>query len=85
MNVIHKFPGVLDADMNRELYLLFEAEITEAEYNAVKEGYGVIGPDYQIVKRNGKFYLRGDMEIEAIKEIVNGLLADHGKEAAFKA
>ena len=85
MNVIHKFPGVLDADMNRELYLLCEAEITEAEYNAVKEGYGVMGPDYQIIKRNGKFYLRGDMEIAAIKEIVNDLLADHGKEAAFKA
>ena len=85
MNVIHKFPGVLDADMNKELYLLHEAEITETEFNAVKEGYGVIGPDYQIIKRNGKFFLRGDMEIEAIKEIVNGLLADKGVKAAFKA
>ena len=85
MNVIHKFPGVLDADMNKELYLLHEAEITEAEFNAVKEGYGVMGPDYQIIERDGKFFLRGDMEIEAIKEIVNGLLADKGVEAAFKA
>ena len=76
---------MLDADMNKELYLLHEAEITETEFNAVKEGYGVMGPDYQIIERDGKFFLRGDMEIEAIKEIVNGLLADKGVEAAFKA
>lgn len=85
MNVIHKFPGVLDANMNKELYLLHEAEITKVEFNAVKEGFGVMGPDFQIIERDGKFFLRGDMEIAAIKEIVNDLLANRGKEAAFKA
>ena len=82
-NVIHEFPGMYDDDMNKELYLLAEDEITEAQYNAIKEGYGVTGPDFQIVEKGGKFYLKGDMDIDAIKEIVDSYLVENGAEAVF--
>lgn len=82
-NVIHEFPGVYDEDMNTELYLLFEEEITEEQYNAIKSGYGVTGPDFQIVEKNGGYYLKGDMDIDVIKEIVNSYLVDNGAEPVF--
>lgn len=82
-NVIHEFPGMYDDDMNKELYLLAKDEITEAQYNAIKEGYGVTGPDFQIVKKGGKFYLKGDMDIAAIKEIVDSYLVENGARAVF--
>lgn len=82
-NVIHEFPGMYDEDMNKELYLLAEDEITEKQYNAIKEGYGVTGPDFQIVEKGGKFYLKGDMDIDAIKDIVDSYLVENGAEAVF--
>ena len=36
MNVIHNFPGMYDVDMNVELYLPTEKEITKAKYDMVK-------------------------------------------------
>lgn len=83
MNVVHKFPDILDADMNRDLYLLTEAEITESEYNTIKTNYGVIGPDFQIVKKGTKYFLKGDMDIETVKECVNIALASKGVAAVF--
>lgn len=85
MNVVHKFPDILDADMNRDLYLLVEEEITETEYNTIKDTYGVTGPDFQIVKRGAKYFLKGDMDIEAVKECVNVALESKGAEALFVA
>lgn len=82
-NRITEFPGVLDENMNTELYLLNEAEITEAQYEAIKAGYGVTGPDFQIVQRGEKYYLKGDTDIEQIKVIVNALIIDKGGEAVF--
>ena len=84
MNVIHRFPGIYDEDMNRDLYLLTEAEITESEYNTIKNTYGVIGPDFQIVKKGAKYFLKGDMDIEVVKECVNVALESKGAEALFK-
>ena len=83
MNVVHKFPDILDADMNRDLYLLTEAEITESEYNTIKTNYGVTGPDFQIVKKGTKYFLKGDMDIETVKECVNIALASKGVAAVF--
>lgn len=85
MNVVHKFPDILDTDMNRDLYLLTEAEITEQQYNTIKNNYGVTGPDFQIVKRGAKYFLKGDMDIETVKECVNIALASKGVEALFVA
>ena len=85
MNVVHKFPDILDDDMNRELYLLAEEEITEAQYNTIKNNYGVTGPDFQVVKRGAKYFLKGDMDIETVKECVNIALATKGVEAVFTA
>ena len=85
MNVVHKFPDILDDDMNRELYLLAEEEITEAQYNTIKNNYGVTGPDFQIVKRGTAYFLKGDMDIEVVKECVNIALASKGVEAVFTA
>lgn len=82
-NVIHEFPGVYDEDMNTELYLLTEEEITEEQYNAIKEGYGVTGPDFQIVQRGEKYFLKGDMEIELVEVIVDGCLVDNGSDPVF--
>lgn len=82
-NVIHEFPGVYDEDMNTDLYLLVEEEITEAQYNAIKETYGVTGPDFQIVKRGAKFFIKGDQDIDKIKETVNGLVVDKGGDVVF--
>lgn len=83
-NKVTKFPGVLDADMNTELYLVVEEEITEDEFNTIKEGYGVTGPDFQIVEKGGKFFLKGDMEIEAVKAAVNVALASKGLDPVFE-
>ena len=83
-NRVTKFPGVLDADMNTELYLVFEEEITEEQFNAIKEGYGVTGPDFQIVEKNDSFFLKGDQDIKEVEKIVNALLVDKGAEAVFE-
>ena len=83
MNVVHKFPDILDTDMNRDLYLLTKAEITEQQYNTIKSNYGVTGPDFQIVKRGAKYFLKGDMDIETVKKCVNTALASKGVEAVF--
>lgn len=82
-NVIHEFPGVYDEDMNTELYLLTEDEITEEQYNAIKSGYGVTGPDFQIVKRGSKYFLKGDMDIALVKVIVDACLVDNGEDPIF--
>jgi hypothetical protein len=83
-NKVTKFPGVLDTDMNTELYLVVEEEITEDQFNTIKEGYGVTGPDFQIVEKGGKFFLKGDMEIEAVKDAVNVALESKGLEPVFE-
>ena len=83
MNVVHKFPDILDDNMNRDLYLLTEAEITDSEYNTIKTNYGVTGPDFQIVKKGTKYFLKGDMDIETVKECVDIALASKGVAAVF--
>lgn len=85
MNVVHKFPDILDADMNRDLYLLLEVEITEQQYNTIKNTYGVTGPDFQIIKRGSKYFLKGDMDENFVKECVNVALESKGAEALFVA
>lgn len=82
-NKITKFPGVYDPDMNTPLYLLAKEEITEAQYNAIKAGYGVTGPDFQITKEGAKYFLRGDNDIKVIEATVNSLIVDKGGEAVF--
>lgn len=83
-NKVTKFPGVLDPDMNTELYLVVEEEITEEQFTAIKEGYGVTGPDFQIVEKGGKYFLKGDMEIEAVKDAVNVALESKGEDPVFE-
>lgn len=80
---VTKFEGVYDPDMNTELYLLAEEEITEAQYEAIKAAYGVIGPDFQIIMKDSKYFLKGDNDIEVIKATVNSLVIDKGGEAVF--
>lgn len=82
-NKVTEYPGVYDENMNTELYLLTEAEITEEQYTAIKEGYGVTGPDFQIVEKDGSYYLKGDRDIAAIKETVDSLLVDKGEDPVF--
>lgn len=83
-NKVTKFPGVLDPDLNTELYLVVEEEITKAQFNTIKEGYGVTGPDFQIVEKGGKYFLKGDMAIEGVKKAVNVAMESKGLEPVFK-
>lgn len=77
MNVIHNFPGMYDPDMNTEMYLLPEKEITKAQYNMIKENLGVYGPGYQVVVReDGKFYLKSDEEVAVAEERIAAELAE---------
>lgn len=75
MNVIHKYEGQYDPDMNKELYLLTEVEIQKTEYDRIKE-YGVTGPDFQIITRGSKYFLKGDMDVESLKKVVNELVGE---------
>lgn len=79
-NVIHKFPGMYDEDMNTELYLLPEVEITEEQYNMIKEYLGVMGPGRQVVVReDGKFYLKSDEASEDAIARITKELAELGQ------
>lgn len=55
-NRITRYPDILDDDMNRELYLIPGQEITEDEYEVIKEYLGVTGPGRQIIEKNGSYY-----------------------------
>ena len=83
-NKVTRFPGVLDPDMNTELYLVEEEEITEEQYNAIKEGYGVTGPDFQVVEKNDSFFLKGDMDIKEVEKAVNIAMESKGLEPVFE-
>lgn len=79
-NVIHKFPSFYDEDMNRELYILPEVEITEAQYEMIKTYLGVTGPGRQVIEReNGKFYLKSDEKSEAAVARIKVELAEKGQ------
>lgn len=83
-NKITKFAGMYDKDMNEEMYLLPEAEITEAQYNAIKDNLGVYGPGRQVVIRHdGKFILKSDESSEAAKARIDMILVELGNEKIF--
>lgn len=76
-NVIHTFGGMYDADMNVELYLLAEKEITKAQYECVKENLGVYGPGRQVILRgDGKYYLKADEEASVAEERIKAELKE---------
>lgn len=83
-NKVTRFPGVLDPDMNTELYLVEEEEITEEQFTAIKEGYGVTGPDFQVVEKNDSFFLKGDMDIKEVEKAVNIAMESKGLEPVFE-
>lgn len=79
-NVIHKFPSFYDADMNEELYLLPTVEITEAQYNMIKQYLGVTGPGRQVIVRaDGKYYLKSDEASEDAIARITKELKDKGQ------
>lgn len=79
-NVIHEFPGMYHEDMNTELYLLPEVEITEAQYDMIKEYLGVMGPGRQVVVRDdGKFILKSDEASEDAIARIKEELAEKGQ------
>ena len=82
-NKVTKFPGVLDPDMNTELYLIVGKEITKTQYDTIKSGYGVTGPDFQIVKKGSKYFLKGDMDIEGVENAVNTAMKSKGLNPVF--
>lgn len=64
-NRITRYEDYLDDDMNRELYLIPEQEISESKYNEFVEYLGVTGPGRQFIKKDGKCYLKSDEEPKA--------------------
>jgi len=79
-NVVHKFPDILDDTLNTPLYLLPKTEITEAQYNMIKEYLGVYGPGRQVITEGEKFYLLSDEDSEAALERITKDLAEKGQE-----
>ena len=82
-NKVTKFPGVLDPDMNTELYLVIGKEITKTQYDTIKSGYGVTGPDFHIIKKGSKYFLKGDMNIEDVENAVNTAMKSKGLNPVF--
>lgn len=83
-NKITKFAGMYDKDMNEEMYLLPEVEITEEQYNAIKDNLGVYGPGRQVVIRHdGKFILKSDESSEDAKARIDMILVELGNEKIF--
>ena len=80
MNVIHNFPGMYDVDMNVELYLPTEKEITKAKYDMIKKYLGVLGPGTQVlIKENGKYYLKADEDATVAENKIKALLNEMGQ------
>ena len=78
-NKITKFAGMYDKDMNEEMYLLPEKEITKAQFDVIKENLGVYGPGRQVVVRHdGKFILKSDEASEAAIARIKEALAEKG-------
>lgn len=79
-NKITRYPGILDYDMNKELYLIPEQEITEDECEVIKEYLGVTGPGRQVIEKNGGFYLKSDEAPTAALARVKAEVAEKGGE-----
>lgn len=84
-NKITKFEGMYDVDMNRDLYLLVEASITEDQYNTIKTYVGVTFPDGQILKKGESYIIRGDRDINEVKADVGERVVAAGGENPFGA
>jgi hypothetical protein len=79
-NVVHKFPDILDDNLNTPLYLLQKAELTEAQYNMIKTYLGVYGPGRQVIQEGAKYYLLSDEDSEAAIVRITNDLAEKGQE-----
>lgn len=80
MNKITAFAGQLDKDMNVALYLLPTKEITKAQYDFIKENFGVYGPGRQVLDVNGTYYLKSDEASEAAIERLKAESKEKGLE-----
>lgn len=78
-NVIHKFPDILDDDMNRRLYLLQSQELTKDQYDMIKETLGPIFPGRQVVVEGSKYYLLSEEDAEAALTRTKAELTAKGK------
>lgn len=59
-------PGMYAPELNKELYIIPEEEISEARYNGVAAELGVYGPGYQVIEKEGKYFLKAD-DLETVK------------------
>lgn len=78
-NVVHKFPDILDDDMNRRLYLLQSQELTKDQYDMIKETLGPIFPGRQVVVEGSKYYLLSEEDAEAALTRTKAELTAKGK------
>lgn len=79
-NVVHKFPDILDDNLNTPLYLLQKTEITEAQYEMIKKYLGVYGPGRQVITEGETYYLLSDEDSEAAIARITADLAEKGQE-----
>lgn len=79
-NVVHKFPDILDDNLNTPLYLLQKTVITEAQYEMIKEYLGVYGPGRQVIQEGETYYLLSDEDSDAALERIAKDLAEKGQE-----
>lgn len=78
-NVIHKFPGVYDPNLNEELYLPVKTEIISTQYTMIKTYLGVTGPGRQVVTEGSKYFLLTDEEYAAGRARIVEELAEKGQ------
>lgn len=78
-NVIHKFPDILDDNMNRRLYLLQSQELTKDQYDMIKATLGPIFPGRQVVVEGSKYYLLSEEDAEAALARTKAELTAKGK------
>jgi len=79
-NKVTRYADYLDDNMNTELYLIPEQEITEEQYAQFVEYLGVTGPGRQFIEKDGKFYLKSDEDPEAALARAQADLVDKGVE-----
>lgn len=78
-NVIHKFPDILDDNMNKRLYLLQSQELTKDQYDMIKATLGPIFPGRQVVVEGSKYYLLSEEDTEAALTRTKAELTAKGK------
>lgn len=71
-----------DEIQERPLYILLEGTLTKAQYEAIVEALGTVGPGYQVLKEGAKYIIKYDA-VDAVVNYINGMLAEAGSSVTL--